>query len=51
MKMQRDHGDLKRFYPINDSFGCFIGYTSIDNSKIVNLVEYNFIDKILRKIE
>jgi hypothetical protein len=48
--MQKDRGDLEKFYSINDSFGCFIEYNIIGARGFVSLVEFDFIDKIFRKI-
>jgi hypothetical protein len=39
------------FYLINDSFGCFIEYNYIGGPYFVNLVEFDFINKIFRKIQ
>jgi hypothetical protein len=48
--MQRERKESLRFYPINDNFGCFIEYSYFSDPTFVSLVEYDFIDKIFRKI-
>jgi hypothetical protein len=49
--MQREHNESLIFYPINDNFGCFIEYNDTNSPTFVSLVEYDFIDKIFRKIQ
>jgi hypothetical protein len=50
--MKRERRTLLIFYPINDSFGCFIEYSGrfLNRVSSISLVEYDFIDKIFRKI-
>jgi hypothetical protein len=41
-----------KFNPINDNFGCFIEYSGrfLNRVSSISLVEYDFVDKIFRKI-
>jgi hypothetical protein len=48
--MKREHRHLSNFYPINNDFGCFIEYGYMNSPSFVGLVEFDFIDKIFRKI-
>jgi hypothetical protein len=49
--MQRERITYLRFYPINDNFGCFIEYNHRNDLRFVSLVEFDFADKIFRKIQ
>jgi hypothetical protein len=49
--MKRKAGYLNYFYPINDYFGCFIEHDQNNEHRFVNLVEYDFIDKVFQKIQ
>jgi hypothetical protein len=48
--MQKERITYLRFYPINDNFGCFVEYNHRNDSRFVSLVEFDFIDRVFRKI-
>jgi hypothetical protein len=51
--MKREREYLVEFYLINDRLGCFVEYEYIGFNRLtlVSLVEFDFIDKVFRKLK
>jgi hypothetical protein len=50
--MQKRSKKLKEIYPINDRLVCFFeeDWDRVDHLELVSLVEFDFVDKIFRKL-